>query len=309
MTFPTVTFSIEPIPPYRLNLTVWILRRRPENILDLWDGETYQRALNTGSGPVLVSVRQEGPSEDPLLQITATGPGVTEGSVPALRDTVTSMLGTGVDLSGFERLAHEHPALETLVQRFRGAKPTRYPTIYEGLINAIVCQQITLTFGQRILGWLIEACGRSIEVDGRGYYAFPEPADFLTMTPEALREIKFSRQKTAAAIDLSRGLIEGTIDLDTLGDLPDDEAVARLRELRGVGRWTAEYVLLRAIGRVHIFPGDDVGGRNNVQHWLGIEEKLDYDGVRDVLAAWGDYAGLLYFYTLLMRLDEKGALS
>lgn len=309
MTQSQVTFSIEPIPPYRLDLTVWILRRRPENILDLWDGETYQRALNTQHGPVLISVRQEGSSDDPMLKVTATGPEVTEESVPDLSDTVTSMLGTGVDLSAFERLAHEHPALETLVLRFRGARPTRYPTIYEGLVNAIVCQQITLTFGQRILGWLIEACGRSIEVDGCRYYAFPEPADFLTMTPEALREIKFSRQKTTAATELSRGLVEGTIDLNTLGDVPDDIAVARLRELRGVGRWTAEYVLLRALGRIHIFPGDDVGGRNNVQHWLGIEEKLDYDGVRDVLAAWGDYAGLLYFYTLLMRLDEKGALS
>ncbi|HLI51881.1 MAG TPA: hypothetical protein VKU87_08795 [Thermomicrobiaceae bacterium] len=309
MTQSSVTFTIEPVEPYRLDLTAWILRRRPENILDLWDGATYRRALNTATGPVLLEVQQAGSSGPPTLAVTATGEGVAEDDIPLLRETVAAMLGTGVDLSGFERLAHEHPALETLVSSFRGAKPTRYPTIYEGLINAIVCQQITLTFGQRILGRLIEACGRPIDVAGQRYYAFPEPEGFLTMSPEALREIGFSRQKTSAAAELSQKLVDGTLDLETIRDLPDGEAVARLRELRGVGRWTAEYVLLRVLGRIHIFPGDDVGGRNNVQHWLGIEGKLDYDGIRDVLAAWGDYAGLLYFYTLLMRLDEKGSLS
>jgi DNA-3-methyladenine glycosylase II len=58
------------------------------------------------------------------------------------------------------------------------------------------------------------------------------------------------------------------IDLEAF-DLNDAGAVTRLLELRGVGRWTAEYVLLRGLGRTHIFPGDDVGARNNLQRWLG----------------------------------------
>ena len=69
-------------------------------------------------------------------------------------------------------------------------------------------------------------------------------------------------------IELARSIAEGRLDLEGLADLPDDEAVKRLCELRGVGRWTAEYVLLRGLGRTHIFPGDDVGARNNLQRWL-----------------------------------------
>jgi DNA-3-methyladenine glycosylase II len=46
--------------------------------------------------------------------------------------------------------------------------------------------------------------------------------------------------------------------------------MVRLRALRGAGRWTAEYVLLRGFGRLHAFPGDDVGARNNLQRWLGL---------------------------------------
>jgi hypothetical protein len=78
---------------------------------------------------------------------------------------------------------------------------------------------------------------------------------------------------------------------------------------RGVGRWTAEYVLLRGLGRVHVFPGDDVGARNNLRRWLRLKRTLDYEGVRRVLARWSSHAGLVYFHLLLDRLAEAGYLG
>jgi hypothetical protein len=76
-----------------------------------------------------------------------------------------------------------------------------------------------------------------------------------------------------------------------------------------VGRWTSEYTLLRGVGRVHMFPGDDVGARNNLRRWLRLRKPLDYEGVRRVLAGWGGYAGLVYFHLLLDRLGDAGYLS
>jgi hypothetical protein len=104
-------------------------------------------------------------------------------------------------------------------------------------------------------------------------------------------------------------LAEGLLDLEGLAKLGDDEAVERLAAFRGVGRSTAEYVLLRGLGRTHIFPGDDVGARNNLQRWLGLNKPLDYERVREVLSGWGDFAGLLYFHLLLDRLVEVGNLG
>jgi DNA-3-methyladenine glycosylase II len=73
--------------------------------------------------------------------------------------------------------------------------------------------------------------------------------------------------------------------------------------LRGVGRWPSEYVLLRGLGRLHVFPGDDVGARNNLQRWLGLLEPPDYDGVRRVLAKWAPFQGLVYLHLLLRGLQ------
>lgn len=301
-----VTFTVEPVPPFRLDLTVWVLRRRPDNVVDRWDGQAYRRALPLADGPVDVAVTQEGSVDAPCLRVVASGPGLTDAVVPTLRRTVERMLGTGVDLSGFARLAEDDPILAPLAERVRGAKPTRYPTVYEALVNAIACQQITLTFGLRILSCLAQECGLPIEHDGVVHYAFPRPEDVLTVSPDRLRELGFSRQKARALLELSERLADGSLDLEDLEHLPDDAALARLVALRGVGRWTAEYVLLRGLGRVHIFPGDDVGGRNNLRRWLGIDAALDYDGVQRALGAWRDFGGLLYFYLLLTRVAEAG---
>ena len=71
------------------------------------------------------------------------------------------------------------------------------------------------------------------------------------------------------------------------------EAVQALLRLRGVGRWTAEYALLRGLGRLHVFPGDDVGARNNLARWLDRREPLDYAGVQAAVHHWQPYAGLV----------------
>jgi DNA-3-methyladenine glycosylase II len=59
----------------------------------------------------------------------------------------------------------------------------------------------------------------------------------------------------------------------------DPTATDRLTSLRGIGRWTAEYVLLRGLGRLHVFPGDDVGAHNKLRRLFGIDMPLDHDSV------------------------------
>jgi DNA-3-methyladenine glycosylase II len=110
-------------------------------------------------------------------------------------------------------------------------------------------------------------------------------------------------------IELARSITEGRFDPDELAELPDEEAVRRLRGLRGVGRWTAEYVLLRGLGRTHIFPGDDVGARNNLERWLHLAGPLDYEGVQRALGGWQRFGGLIYLHLLLGRLEAAGHLQ
>ena len=126
---------------------------------------------------------------------------------------------------------------------------------------------------------------------------------------ETLRNLGFSRQKAAALIDLARAVTEGRLNLENLESMDDEGALGKLQELRGVGRWTAEYALLRGLGRFHIFPGDDVGVRNRLQRWLNLRKPLDYEGVRRIMRRWQPYGGLIYFHLLLTGLEEGGYLN
>jgi DNA-3-methyladenine glycosylase II len=303
------TFFLAPLPPFRLDLTVWTLRRRPDNAVDRWDGQTYRRVLPLPSGPVDVFVTQIGPRETPKLRVAVEGQPLRSPVKVAVSSALHRLLGLTLDLGSFYRFVAREPLLGELAQRFQGMKPPRFASVFEGVINAIACQQFTLTVGIRLLNGLATACGTARSEGNATAHAFPRPEDLATMSPSLLRELKFSQQKGRAMIELARSVSEGSLDLEALDALPDNAALARLQHLRGVGRWTAEYALLRGLGRLHIFPGDDVGARNNLQKWLRLPEPLDYNGVRHTLDRWHPFGGMIYFHLLLDRLEEAGCLQ
>ena len=303
------TFHLEPAPPFRLDLTVWTLRRRPDNAVDRWDGQAYRRVLPLPAGPVEVIVTQVGPPEAPRLRVMVEGQPPRSPVKPAVASTLGRLIGLDIDLTPFYRFAARQGRLGQLARRFRGMKPPRFATVFESVVNAIACQQVTLTLGIRLLNRLAANYGPAFQEGEEVAHAFPRPDDLAGLRPEELRRLGFSRQKGRAMIELARSITEGRFDPEELAKLPDDEALVRLRGLRGVGRWTAEYVLLRGLGRTNVFPGDDVGARNNLRRWLHLAGSLDYEGVRHTLARWQRHGGLVYFHLLLGRLEEAGYLE
>ncbi|MGE0130557.1 MAG: DNA-3-methyladenine glycosylase [Blastocatellales bacterium] len=310
----SAVFSLRPAPPFRLDLTVWALRRRPDNQVDFWDGETYRRALMLGgklAGKVVeVAVAQTGLPDAPRIEARVSGARLTSGVTSAVTEALDRLLGLKIDLSRFYRLAADDRRLGPLAERFRGIKPPRFPTVFEAVVNGIACQQFTLTVGIRMLNRLAENYGATIAASAESpLHAFPQPSDLAGLKPERLKRLKFSRQKIRALIELSNTVVEGKLNLEELASLDDETAVERLLQLWGVGRWTAEYALLRGLGRLDVFPGDDVGARNNLQRWLRLKKPLDYESVRRTLKRWEPYAGLIYFHLLLDSLAEAGMIS
>lgn len=304
-----ISFTLTPTPPFRLDYTVWVLRRRPDNTWDRWDGRTYRRVLVQGEKPLEVAVTQAGPPESPKLKVTVSGTRLRGSLQSPVTAALERLLGLKTDLSGFYRMAMEDPDLKPLALRFQGMKPPRYPAVFEALANAITCQQFTLTAGIRLLGRLVARWGKSYPGPGGVFHAFPGPRDLAHLAVEDLRRIGYSRQKARSLLDLSRESAGGRLDLEGLAALEDSEALERLTRLLGVGRWTAEYTLLRGLGRIHIFPGDDVGVRNRLRDWMKPARPLDYEGVRRLLRRWKPYEGLIYFHLLLKGLGEAGELA
>jgi DNA-3-methyladenine glycosylase II len=303
----SLSFGLRPKPPFRLDLTAWALRRRGRNIVDLWEATTYQRVLEIGGIPLKVAVRQVGSSEHPRLHVSVTGRQISRDAKNRVASALVRILGLRTDLTDFYALAARDKRLAPLVERFRGVKPPRFPTVFEGLVNAVACQQLSLTVGIELLNRLAIQCSPAIRTDGTTRFAFPRPEDLVRLTAQKFRQLGFSYSKARSLLDLSRSLVAGKIDLEELDAADDAQAIETLMKLRGVGRWTAEYVLLRGFGRTSVFPGDDVGARNRLALWLGRDKPFDdYAGVQRAVRRWQPYAGLVYFHLLLAGLAESG---
>ena len=304
----SVTFTLKPLPPFRLDLTVWVLRRRSDNLLDRWDGTTYQRAVAMRDKVVIVAVHQTGTAASPVLSVTLSAPRLDAEITKDAAMMLERMLGLRTDLSGFYDLAARDGRLHELTDRFRGMKPSRFPTLFEGLANSIACQQLTLTFCIQLVNRLVSTFGPALSPDAGAPHAFPRPEDMAELKPEAFRALGFSRRKGEVLIELAQAILEGRLIPELLETLDNETALRTLCAIRGIGRWSSEYLLLRTLGRTNVFPGDDVGAQKSLQLWLQLPKPPDYQGVCKLLARWQPYGGLIYFHLLLDRLAAVGLL-
>jgi DNA-3-methyladenine glycosylase II len=218
------------------------------------------------------------------------------------------MLSLGLDIDPFYSLAVADPMLAPLAGRFRGLRPPRFASVFECLVNAVAMQQISLEAGLTLLNRLSRTYGTGSSAAGN-FHAFPEPAELAPVQPQAIRTLGFSLRKATTIVAIADAAVAGRLDLESLATREDGQVIETLTQIPGIGRWSAEYTLLRGLGRLHVFPGDDVGARKNLARWLGLAEPLDYAGVQHAVAGWRPYAGLIYFHLLLDRLTARGDLE
>jgi DNA-3-methyladenine glycosylase II len=306
---PALTFTLRPRPPFRLDLTVWALRRRPHNVVDRFDDGVWRRVLVIGNAPVAIAVTQTRLGSHPEIevQISATQPREVKAEAAAI---VSRMLGLERDLSDFYRLARGDAQLRELADRLRGMKPVRYATVFEAFANAVAGQLVSLSAGMHVLNRIAQTCGIPGDSDSAAAMrSFPAATAVARSNPDALRAFGLSRQKGEYLIGLARLAIDRKDpDFASTGALGDDDAIKRLSQIRGVGRWTAEYVMLRGFGRINIFPGDDVGGRNKLFEWLGADGDPTYDNVATMLKRWHPYGGLIYLHLIVNAVADAGHL-
>ena len=299
---------LRPRPPFRLDLTVWSLRRQPHNLVDRWDGRTWRRVLAVGEAGVELQVRQHGPAESPQLELRLRGPAAR---LPAAREAARAaaerLLGLDYDRTAFDRIASADPRLAPLAARYRGVHPQRYLDLFETLANAVACQQVSLNVGIALLGRLCRRYGRRLDGEP-GCHAFARAQDLLHADPQDLRRDGWSLSKARYLLDIAAALSDGSWER-RLQQADDAQALQALLSLRGVGRWSAQYALLRGLGRHRCFPVDDAGARKYLALWLGLPAAPDPQMTEALIERWQPCAGLVYFHLLLWRLERSAAMT
>jgi DNA-3-methyladenine glycosylase II len=302
----TAPLPVDEIPvvmPYRLDLTVCALRRLSTNVVDLLTPQgMYVRALAGFPEPVIVRVVQR--ARQRSLSVTIEGD--TRNHAAILR-LVGQMLGADRDLTKFYRAAAHIPWLAPLVKRMRGVKPPRYPSLWEACVNAVVFQQISLRAASAIMHRLIVAVGSSVDAADIPVpvYLFPTPGSVQRASDECLRAAGLSANKVATLRRVAEALSSGALDAVALERCPSPDAATILRQVKGIGPWTATIILLRGLGRLDVFPANDTSVVKNIALIAGSSTFE----AQHVLKTLGPQRGMLYFHLLLGRLEARNEIG
>jgi DNA-3-methyladenine glycosylase II len=295
----SVRFTIVPERPYSLALTAERYTRFPE-VVDRFDGRIYRRLLPIGPRGVLLSVEQLGPSSRAVLDVRLEGPAARSAAASeASRRVVERSLGALTAVSRFYRAHGGDEILGAPIRAFRGLRIAGVPSLWEALVTAVLAQQVNLKFAYDIRRELSLAYGRRARFFGETYVAFPPPEPFAAESLPRLRRFRLSRSKAIAMREIARAFESGMLSEETLAPLTDEDAIARLIALRGVGRWTAEIGLLRGLGRTDIFPAGDLGVvKYLAQGLLGhaSTSKAKEEDMRRYAERWTPYRGLALVY-------------
>jgi DNA-3-methyladenine glycosylase II len=137
-------------------------------------------------------------------------------------------------------------------------------TLFRALARAIAHQQLHANAANAILKRFVSSCGQG---------DFPTPEEVLAAPKRKLRAAGFSLAKIAALKDLAKKTLAGVVpERAILGKIDDDKIVERITQVRGIGRWTVEMMLMFQLGRPDVLPADDFGVRNGFRLAYGLRK-------------------------------------
>jgi DNA-3-methyladenine glycosylase II len=180
-------------------------------------------------------------------------------------NVIRRILSTDTDMTPFTDRFFADPFLKSWLPLLLGIRPILDVDLFQSMIRIMIGQQLNVKFAEELTNRLVMTSGEHIEVQNHKLLIFPTPERIADMKYEDLQELSFSRRKAEYVIDFAKRIVSGDIDLDVLRAKEDDEVIEVLTHIRGVGRWTAECLLLFGLGRPDVMPANDIGVQNAIQ--------------------------------------------
>ncbi|MEK3996987.1 DNA-3-methyladenine glycosylase II [Paenisporosarcina quisquiliarum] len=201
------------------------------------------------------------------------------------------------DLQEFYKLASTDPILSQAAQKFEGLRIMGIPDLFEAMTWGILGQQINLTYAYTLKRRLVETYGHSIHFEGHDYWLFPTPDTIANLTVHDLSGLKMTVKKCEYLIDVANLIHKGLLTKEMLlaeNDVKRAEKI--LTQIRGIGPWTANYVLMRCLRFPSAFPIDDVGLHNAIKQVTGSPTKPTRTEIMQLAQHWTGWEAYATFY-------------
>lgn len=256
-------------------------------------GETIKRALSFGKDKLLLEISGE---SDQFLSVSIHKP-VTHQLKAEIAAYIHDWFDLGANLNPFYEMAQTDPLLQKPAEQFFGLRVMGIPDLFEALAWGILGQQINLTYAYTLKRRLVEKYGECLEYGGSRYWLFPAAKTIAGLTIEDLADLKMTVKKCEYLIDVASLIANGELSKeDLLKEGNVKAAEKKLTRIRGIGPWTAHYVLMRCLRFPNAFPIDDVGLHNAIKGITGSERKPAKSEILNYSAAWKNWEAYATFY-------------
>ena len=293
----TVVRKIDAFPIYDFDATAgYATYNQGRYAADSFEDGVFSRALEIDNEPVAIAIRSDTGTADPGLIVEVSCRSLSESTADRAAGTAVRMVGAHVDPRPFYAAIEDDPEIGPIVYPLRGLGIPQAASAFEAVVLSILGQQISNHVARVIRNLLVETFGRTVTVNGRRLKTFPSPDALAGAGVNGLRGIKFSMRKAEYICGIASAVADGELDLDSLSDLPADEIVNRLVRIRGVGPWTANWLLIRAYGHSDGFPDGDLAIQRILGRLFNNGQRLTARQALELSVRWSPYRSFLTTY-------------
>ncbi|MCE7792268.1 DNA-3-methyladenine glycosylase [Salipaludibacillus sp. CUR1] len=273
--------KIRPSGPYNFSQALKRLSMDPLLHIDMMK-EEIRIPLWIKGYPVVAHMKQTGTFEEPCFHIKSG----THSSVTAdeIIDQLSHLFHWHIPLEEIADFFRDKE-LNRLFDQFRGTPFVCDFQLYGCLMKLIIHQQLNMAFAFTLSSRFVKTFG--FEEDGVWFY--PTPDIVSRLHPDQLKELQFSQRKAEYVIDTSKLLAEGNLNLEEVALMPDEEVIKSLVKIRGIGPWTAENFLMFGLGRMDLFPVQDIGIQNAMKKYYNWEAKPTHAVMLEKSKEWKPY--------------------
>jgi len=270
------------------------LGRSQKECLHYVTNGTVQKMIVSNGQPVLVELSDDRPAKG--LRAYIADPGDAGVDEDYIRSYFTHWLHLNADLRPFYRFAAKDSVLSPLIRQYKGLRLIGIPDLFEALTWSITGQQITLTFAYTLRQRFIQAFGHHAVINGTDHYVYPHPSVIAALEPASLIAMQFSRSKADYIIGLARSMSDGLLTVEQLQQMDYQQARDHLVSFRGIGNWSANYVLMKYHRHHQALPLEDAGLHNALRQQLQLTAKPGIADVKAYTQHWKEHAAYATFY-------------
>ncbi|MDQ6670514.1 MAG: hypothetical protein M3069_07125 [Chloroflexota bacterium] len=285
--------------PVDVRASLELFRRSGDDLVDRWDGQRLVRAVRIGRTWVPFMAMPEGTLAAPAMRVVIETP----EHLDAIRDVAErTFVPAPPEYAG---LLERDAVLARLNTRFPGIRQIRQLDLFTALVRCISAQQVNLRWAVTTRRRLAETFGERHVVAGQAVYSL-DPERIAGVDTTDIRALQFTTSKSLSIVAVARAMADAAVSLEELQRLSDEDVISRLVTIRGIGRWSAEWVLARTLGRARVVAGD-LGVRKAVGlAYLGTPAPSE-NQVRELTAHWGESSSVAQ--AVLLQALGEGALS